>query len=38
MRYIYILLVLASCGVATDPKIYEDAVGLVEEVVKDEAT
>jgi hypothetical protein len=36
--YLYgpILLLITSCGIATDPKIYEDVVGLVEEVVKDE--
>lgn len=38
MKKLWFLLVLGSCSVATDPKIYEDVVGLVEEIVKDEGT
>ena len=36
MKHLISLILLASCNVAKDPKIYEDTVQLVEEVVKDE--
>lgn len=28
---------VSGCAVATDPKVYEESVQLIEEIVKDEA-
>jgi hypothetical protein len=38
MKFFFpLIFALTSCSVFTDPKVYEDSVQLIEEVVKDEA-
>jgi hypothetical protein len=38
MRYFFLAILVASCGAATDPKVYEESAELIEEIIKDEVS